>query len=90
MSEQNENPEEFQLDSVFETIKQLDLNGEKEGLIAIGYVDLGEQTSVRATIHGKKGQLVQTLAAALDSDRDLRDLFQKAMLYSMAKQVGQD
>ncbi len=31
---------------------------QREGLIAIGYVDLGEQTSVRATIQGKKGQLV--------------------------------
>lgn len=94
MSEETQNTEntkDSQLKDVFKKIHDLDLNSKAEGLIAIGYSkEDGDHTALRVTIQGNRSNLVQALAASMDTDDDLREIFQKAMMYSIAKRLGQD
>ena len=94
MSEETQNTENTknaQLKDLFKKIHDLDLDAQTEGLIAISYSkEDGDSSALRVTIQGNRGKLVQALAASMDTDDDLREIFQKAMMYSIAKRLGED
>ena len=91
MPKETKNKENNQVKELFNTVKNLELKPKEEGLILVGYTeDDDKQSCLSVSIQGNRGNLIQALALAMDTDDDLRAVFQKAMLHSVVKKLAED
>lgn len=79
-----------QMSALFATIKELELNTETSGLIAIGFESNDDTVNLTAAIQGNRSALTKALAKAIKSDEDLKDLIQTAMVHTILDKLTQD
>lgn len=82
-ADSTQSPNHETLKSIFNQLKNLELDGNSEGIICIGFSTKGDDVSLVGSIQGKTGKLVQAVSEAINSDEHLKLIMQKALVLSL-------
>ena len=63
-------------------------DGEKRGCLLLMYSDDGETTAVNGLLQGRSKKLAMTLANRISEDKDMHELIQRAMTFSIFQRIA--
>lgn len=76
-----------QLENIFEQIKNLDLDSDKEGIICIAYSVKGDNVALMGSIQGKSKRLATVVSEAVESDEHLKEIIQRGLMQSVLSRL---
>ena len=72
-----------ELQNIFEQLKNLDLDSDKEGIVCIAYSVKGDEVALLGAIQGKSGRLAKAISEATLSDEHLKEILQRGLLMAI-------
>jgi hypothetical protein len=77
------------LTNILNQIKELNLNGETEGIICIAFYPVDDDNmNLVASIQGKTGNLSKVIARSVEEDQGLRDVLMKGLTKSIIRAIA--
>lgn len=76
------------LQRIFDQIKNLNLDGNKEGIVCIAFTTEGDDVSLLGALQGKAGKLTKAIAEATQSDEHLKEILQKALIIAVLNKLS--
>lgn len=77
-----------ELQNIFDQLKNLDLDSDKEGIVCIAYSVKGDDVSLLGAIQGKSGRLTKAISEAVATDEHLKEILQRGLLMSLIDKLG--
>lgn len=77
-----------ELQNIFDQLKKLDLDGDKEGVICIAYSVKGDDVALMGAIQGKAGRLTKCISEAASSDEHLKEILQRGLIMTIIDKIG--
>jgi hypothetical protein len=77
------------LNKILNQIKELNLNGETEGIICIAFHQIDDENmNLVASIQGKSGNLSKIIARCVEEDTSLKDILMKGLTKSIIRAIA--
>jgi hypothetical protein len=77
------------LTKILNEIKELNLNGETEGIICIAFHQVDDDNmNLVASIQGKSGSLSKIIARCVEEDTSLKDILMKGLTKSIIRAIA--
>lgn len=77
-----------ELQNIFDQLKKLDLDSDKEGIVCIAYSVKGDDVALLGAIQGKSGRLSRAISEAVATDEHLKEILQRGLLMSLIDKLG--
>lgn len=77
-----------ELQNIFDQLKKLDLDADKEGILCIAYSVKGDDVALMGAVQGKAGRLTKAISEAVASDEHLKEILQRGLLVSLIDKLG--
>ena len=76
-----------ELHKIFEQLKNLELDTDKQGIICIAYSVEGDDVALMGAIQGKSRRLVKIVSEATSSDEHLKEILQRGLLMAIVDKL---
>lgn len=76
-----------ELQNIFEQLKKLDLDSDKEGIVCIAYSVKGDEVALMGAIQGKSTRLAKAISEATLSDEHLKEILQRGLLMAIVDKL---
>ena len=77
-----------ELQKIFDQLKNLDLDSDKEGIVCIAYSVKGDDVALMGAIQGKSGRLAKCISEATSSDDHLKEILQRGLIMAIIDKIG--
>ena len=77
-----------ELQNIFDQLKKLDLDSDKEGIVCIAYSVKGDDVALMGAVQGKAGRLTKAISEAVATDEHLKEILQRGLLVSLIDKLG--
>jgi hypothetical protein len=76
-----------ELQNILNQIRNLNLDGDKEGILCIAFTIEGDNVSLQAAIQGKHGRLVNAISETAETDEHFREILQKGLITAVINKL---